>query len=471
MSRALVANDIDFLKDLPIYKDKVNFLINDEKSLVKESYRTFKEVAKDEDKTCPGEHTIINDRKSYDGNITEYTIRAVDDVIIDYHGKGPTVETNVEQITCSEKDFYNRRMHDIGIQLSTGEVKGSTIVDYHTKYVSVKDYRLPGFINMNVFRSDYKDPEHPALDMVINTEFYYDDNKENTATILIAREIRQRFHKNGELYDFKRSNMKYGYDVVGELIKIDTKAKELFEGDRGDIVPRLKIDDEGNYIIRYVSMDKPYDVHMIETYVLVDDAFKLTHITNNDQYVEIDFEWLPEGPENMVCYPDGCYRYTSTLKYQNKTCQITGYINRPNSGDLFMYTESKNGLSFSKLPYFQNIYAGEADGSYFLTNNIIAEAKIIDDSGKTVTYTYQYDENREFLVNQFVVIDNDEKIETAIHSTTVLPDGTSVHEIVINADPFDNNVHKKSKNIFYVATELDANKDIISQYRALIIND
>ena len=386
MSRELVANDLDFLKDLPVFLNKVNFLINEENSIVKESYRTFTDVAEGEDTSCPGPHTIINDRKSYDGNITDYVIRAIGDVIIDYHGEGPVVDTNVEQITSSEKDFYNRRMHDIGKQLSTGEIKGSTTVDYHTKYVDVKGYRLPGFINMNVFRSDDKDPEHPSLDMVINTEFSYDDNKDDTATILLAREIRQRFYKTGDIYDFKRSNMKYGYDIMGELIKMDTKAKELFEGDRGDIVPRMKIDDNGNYIVRYVSMDKPYDVHMIETYKLDGDAFILQHITNNDQSTEIDFTWLPEGPNDMdhllvngKTFEDGCYAYEA--KYTTRECVkciVKGYINRPNSGDYFTFTESKKGITFSKSPYFQNIYSGEADGSYFLTNNVITNAKIID---------------------------------------------------------------------------------------------
>ena len=472
MAKDLVANDIDFLKDLPVFLNKVNFLINEGNSLVKESYRTFKDVEKGEDETCPNEHVIITDRKSYDGNITEYTIRAIGDVIIDYHGTGPVIDTNVEQITCSEKDFYNRRSHDIGKELSTGEVKGSTIVDYHTKYIDVKEYRLPGFINMNVFKSDSRDPEHPTLDMVINTEFNYDDNKDDTATILLAREIRQRFHKNGDIYDYKRSNMKYGYDITGELIKMDTKAKELFEGDRRDIVPRMKIDENGNYIVRYVSMDKPYNVHMIETYKLIEDTFILQHITNNDQNVEIDFEWLPEGPSDpsIEMFDDGCYEYTATYTSpEGDKCVVNGYINRPNSGDYFVYTSSKVGLSFSKLPYFQNIYSGEADGSYFLTNNIMTYARIFDkDNNPLAIYSYTY--WNDILSRQyFQRNENDEQLEISTYDKTVLENGNVVYETCIFADPL---IERNKKSIFYIMTEFDKDEEeIISQYRALVIND
>ena len=468
MSKTLVANDLDFLKDLPVFDKKVKFLINQDESLVKESYRTFEDIDEGADKTCPGEHVIIHDKKSYDGNITDYTIRAVGDVIIDYHGTGPVVDTNVEQITCSEKDFYNRRSHDIGKELSTGEIKGSTIVDYHTKYIDVKEYRLPGFINMNVFKSDNKDPEHPTLDMIINTEFNYDDNKEDTATILLAREIRQRFHKNGDIYDYKRSNMKYGYDITGELIKMDTKAKELFEGDRGDIVPRMKIDENGNYIVRYVSMDKPYNVHMIETYKLDGDTFILQHITNNDQGLDIVFGWLPEGPGNSDVYAEGCYKYISTFKHDDLTCVVTGYTNRPNSGDLFAYTSTKLGLSFSKSPYFQNIYSGEADGSYFLTNNQIVMAEIYGDNDFYIQYVYEYDESGHLTQQLYRTGKDSTLMPISDTEITTLENGNIVKECCICSDPLDK---KNKKSIFYMASEYDSDDILVSQYRTLVVND
>lgn len=466
MGKKLVIDNHDFLKSLPIFDKKINFIINEESSLVKESYRTFKEVKENEDETCPGNHVIIHDEKSYDNNITEYTIRSIGDIIIDYHGDGSVINTNVEQITCSEKDFYNRRSHDIGKQPSTGEIKGSTIVDYHTKYTTVKEYKLPSFININVFRSEDKDPQHPALDMVINTEFFYDDNKDNTATILLAREIRQRFHKNGDIYDFKRSNMKYGYDITGELLKMDTKAKELFEGDRSDIVPRMKIDDNGDYIVRYVSMDKPYDVHMIETYVLMEDTFILKHISNKDQGIEIDFEWLPEGPENIDVFNDGCYEYISTYVHDGMKCKVCGLINRPTSGDMFGYNVSKKGLSFSKSPYFQNIYSGEADGSYFLTNNLIEWTKLEDDNW-SMEYNYVYNQDG-ILQMQTCTVNNGEPQTISEAETIKLDNGDIVHELFMLADPID----KRNKNcILYIATIMDEDENITAEYRVLIVND
>ena len=314
-----------------------------------------------------------------------------------------------------------------------------------------------------------KDPEHPALDMVINTEFFYDENKDNTATILLAREIRQRFHKNGDIYDYKKSNMKYGYDITGELIKMDTKAKELFEGDRGDIVPRMKVDDNGDYIVRYVSMAAPQHVHMIETYALDGDTFILKHISNPDQGVEIDFEWLPEGPGLLKkAFPEGCYKYVTTYKHEDMECIVEGYINRPNSGDMFMYTTTKKGLSFSKSPYFQNIYAGEADGSYFLTNNIIDEA-IIKNENWTLKYRYEYTENG---VPRFsCVAENDGEWREISESTNMMElEGVGIiYETCFPADPVDK---PNKKTVMYIASVLDPEtKELLQQYRALIVND
>lgn len=456
MAKVLVADDLTFLEDLPVYSDRVAFLLHKEGNIVKESYREFKKV--DKDKTCNSPHMVITDTKGYDDKITKYTIRAMDDVVIDYSGKGPAIETKLNQITCSDKDFYNRRSSDIGYKASTGEVMTTTTLDYHMGYEEVSRYHVPSFININAFRSIDSDPNHPLLDTSIDTLFFYDENKLISSTILLAREIRQRYRPNGDLYDFKKSNVKYGYDITGELIKIDAKTKVQFEGDRNDICPRLKVDDEGLYHVRYVSMAKPYDIHVEEIYELAEDAFVLKKIINNDINVTIDFKW-----EDYEEY----YYSAKHTSSDGTTATVTGFINRPTSGDMFMYSTDKHGLAFSKLSYFSNTYIGDADGSCFLINGNIEDTEITTKDGNTVTYIYDYDPDTDTYLSQYRKENNSKDgVELANVKRTVLPNGNTIIESAIYADP----MIKKDKNtILYTATEVTEDKVMVSQYKVLIV--
>ena len=453
--KVLIADTLPWIKDSKIYMNNINFLIHDNSSIVKESYKIYTNINDNIDKEYPMKHVLIEETKGYDNNITHYNIRLQDDIIISYNCNGPAIDSNLYRITSSEKAFYNRRSKDIGKQISTGEIKATTILDYHTKYDIINKIESPSFIGINFFRSKDDNPNYPILDMITNTEFFYDINNKNNIPIIInGKEIRQRFDYNGNLYDYKKSNVKYGYDITGELIKLDSRAKLLFEGDKRDICPKMKIED-GKYIIKYTSIDKPYDIHLIETYILDKDTFVLEHIKNNDLGIDISFRWI----ENRKMY-----YYISKYSNGNINTLVYGHINHPTSGDYFSYIKYKETMTLSKMAYFDNIYRSDSDGTCYIVHNTID--RIIYETDKdTNEYRYIYDTKGNLQYQTRKINNGDEEIISK-SNTIIFDNNYRYEEMLLYAEP-SNRLNKK--NILYIANEYNKEGILKSTYKALII--
>ena len=260
--------------------------------------------------------------------------------------------------------------------------------------------------------------------------------------------------ENGNILDFTLAHVVYGPTIYGELIKINHKYKYTSsENDKKNIIPKLEIieNEDGKdtlYRVLYVRLEEAYNS-------LGEELFD---ITNNGHLVPIKLE-TPFGTIEI----DDREEYKSTTIINNKEYSVEGTCNFPLSGDTFGFNEYKENISFAMNPYFRNIYDTQIAGLVFLTDNSIKLVQI----GQECTIEYEHDEYGVIKEQKYHLANNPNPENYCNYNISELPNGNTIIESSILAEPVFP-INKKS--IFYRTIEVDKDKKIVSDYRALIVN-
>jgi hypothetical protein len=452
--KTLKCNDLTYLEDAPIFKDKVAFKLKDEGYTVKESYSEYK-YEKD--------ITHIKESKCYGDNITDYDIKVKDGVVIEsYKAEGPALFTYKKPATHSTKYIINREGKSIGYKISTGDIMNTTKTVDHIIFSKKSEEMMK--ITKEFFKGKASDGDNPRLNMLIDIRITNSDDM-----FIHGVETRTSFDADGNIEDLFIGNTIYTYADTGEFICVNFEPIYMSsDDDKRIVIPRLvaahfkgvvdtheeNAEDNTNFSIEFYRKEAPKEVLATEYFVW------------DDETEGFRIEKISVGNKETIFIKIGksSYTYDSTLTDSDgNTYQVTGRTLFPLSSDFFMFDEYQENISFAMTSYFDNIYETEFFGDALLSKTTIDTViiKKNDEIYKQIIYDWNT-----YCASQKVVCKFGKEVEEelCITDSMTLPNGNKLVESLVQADPLN------PKSIFYEAIEFDSNNfDIISSYKALAV--
>lgn len=455
MDKKVYCDELDYLSDLPIFKDKVNFKIHDKEYVVKESYQEVGLEKKDDEI-----YLKINEVKCYDNKETKYIIKLdpTNNNIISYKGDGPALFTYVKPITRSTRTIINRESKSLGYKLSSGELMNATKVNRHMVFSKTNDELIR--MSKEFFKGNEDDEDHPPLNTITNVEFI--DNPDDIEGFKYGIETIFMFDKAGNIEEHTVANTIYGQTISGELITLDTDYKYTSSDDyKRNIIPQLEVKDNNEYAIRYIQKENSFITLATETFKMNEDHL-LIPLSVESKFVTAQFFLLNDGS------------FDCTTKVYGKDNNIDDFIYTiesntkfPLSADYFAFSNYKGDISLAKNSFFNNIYETDNGIECFMNENRLISATI-EENNKEIKYNFTLDEY-EIINSCSITIDNKISNDVCIYKESILPNKNKIIESCIPAE-FKFPVDKKS--LFYRAVEIgnDNGKDyVVSDYRALIV--
>lgn len=444
--KTLKCNDLTYLEDAPLFKDKVAFKINDEEYTVKESYSEYK---KEKD------YLHILESKCYDNNITDFDIKVINgNCIQSYKSEGPAIFSYRKPPANSTKFIINREAKSIGYKISTGDIMNTTKMVDHIIF-SKKTEELMR-ITKEFYKGSKEDKDNPKLNMIIDIRITGTEATGNT--FLIGEETRTFFDKDGNIEELVIGDTKYAYTSTGEFICIDFKFTYTSSPDHKRLViPKLvqeNIGEEVGYYVQFYQKENP-DVILASEYFIED--------FNNDCLVLVSSDI--NGKKTEFKHTELGIEFVSKFTDSNgKIYTTSGITNYPLSSDFFVFDEYQKNITFTMTPYFNNIYETEFFGDALLTNTYLKSISVENEDGtKERLIHYNYDGIYKSQKYVFKFGANTNK-EICLRADTMLPNGNILRESIINADPLS------GKSIFYEAAEFDkTDESKVSSYKALIV--
>ena len=450
--KILKCDDLTYLEDLPVFKEKVNFRIHDKDYVVRESYQEI-ELDKNED----GLFIKISEDKCYDDKITTYITKLDpnNNSVISYKADGPAIFAYTKPIARSTRTILNRESKSIGYKASTGEKKNTTRVNRHLVFNKTDDYLLE--MSKEFYKGNEDDEDNIPLNNTSYVSFDTTDLEVEMSGLLKGTEVIYGYDKDGNIEEHTISYNTYGTTVSGELITLDVNYNYTSSDDyKRNIIPQYDLTD-GIYTVRYIQKEKPFITLSTEKFIMNEDK-ELVIQSIDSKFGHLEFTYIPE---------DNSFNYTATLEVdENEKYVLKGNCKFPLSGDFFSVDNYKDNVTLAKVAFFNNIYETDNGLDCFLNENKLHEATI-DKKGDHIKYT--------FLLNDYDVIKsanirhNHGMDETCTYKESKLPNGNRIIESCIPAE-FKFPIDKKS--LFYRALEIgtdNGNDYIASDYRALVV--
>ena len=434
--KTLKCNDLTYLEDAPIFRNKVAFKLKDDGYTVKESYCEYK-YEKD--------ITHIKESKCYGDNITDYDIKVKDGVVIEsYKAEGPAIFTYRKPAVNSTKYIINREAKSIGYKISTGDIMNTTKSVDHIIFDKNGDMKS---VTKEFFKGKEKDGENPRLNMTINIRI-----TDYGEIFIRGVETRTSFDDDGNIEDLFIGDATYVYADTGEFICVDFKPNYMSsDDDKRIVIPRLINENIDEYRVEFYRKEAPKEILATEWFV------------NNDNSDGLTIKKMSVG--NKIITFDKANLFTAKLTDSDGNIyEVSGTTLFPLSSDFFTFDEYQKNISFAMTSYFDNIYEPSFFGDALLTVTTINEVHIIKD-GKThkrIVYNWNGYYNSQKVVEKFGNEVDEELCET---NESILPNGNKLIESLIQADPLN------PKSIFYEAVEFDKDGGLspVSAYRALAV--
>lgn len=443
--KTLKCDDLTYLEDAKLFKDKIAFKLRDEDYTVKESYMEYK---------YEKEKIRISDSRCYGDNITDFEI-VVDDtnLIGQYKGEGPVIFNYRKPPIRSNKWIINREAKSIGYKKSTGDIMNCTKTVDHIIF----DKRTEGIsrITKEFYKGNEKDGENPRLNMFVEVRFTDEDT--NNVVFLHGVETRTSFDQDGNIEDMTTGLGTYAFMNTGELICVSMMYTFMSsEDDKRNVIPRLIEEMEDGevpvYYVEFYQKEHPEIVLATEKFIANDENKELYIIESKVGNTVTTF-----NPVDGMSYTS---EFTDSDGYKYQVRGKTGY---PLSSDYFVFDEYKGIKSFSMISYFDNIYETEYNGDAFLNTTTLELVSITKDGKIDKLINYSSDCGHYF--SQHLRINHGSNVDENLCYTNklTLPNGNILKESVINADPLN------PKSVFYEAVEYDKDDIMVSRYRALAV--
>lgn len=455
--RVLKCDDLTYLEDLPIFSEKVNSKLHNEKYIVYEEYQE-REYNKSDD----GIEIKISGSNQFGDKINDYTLKIdpSNNSVISYKFEGPAMFSYIRPITRSSRTIFNRESKSIGYNTKTNEIMSGTRVVRHIFFDKVSDELIR--VTKEFFKSSEKGQEDIPLNAITN--IHLNKKTENDKdSFKYGTEEFTMFDVAGNIEEYNIADAIYGETISGEFITLNIDYKYTSSDDYKEIIiPQMNIVSDNKIQIRYIKKNKPYDDIATEEFDISEGGLLIpTYIKNLG--IEYYLTYIPEN---------GSFDYRSVSVIDDETYEFCGNTFFPLSQDMLAYCKANENITLSLNSMFNNIYDIDNGLDCYYNSNKIKSAKFkLNGDDADTCFSYKYDDYG--IINSVISTTkngNEPIKELCKYQVSKLPNGHNIIEscfLIRPVFPYD------KKSIFYIAAEISKNNDgkpyICSEYKVTAI--